>query len=758
LLLKKHIVYRNYFEFEYLIGRGGFSKVWQVKFKKNSKRFAMKEMSKVKIIDKKSEKCILGERDFLSKLKHPFIVNMICSFQDYENLYLLMDLLTGGDLRFHFNIKSTFSEKEVKFFISCIILSLEYIHENNIIHRDIKPENLVSDDKGYIRLTDFGIAKIKKEQNSSETSGTPGYMAPEVLNSQNHSFTVDFYAIGIIGYEFLIGKRPYIGKNRKEIKQLVLSKEAYIEENKDKSWSKNCLDFINRCLKRKVSNRLGYNFGIKELKTHPWFDKYDWKSLYNKTLEAPFIPKKDKNYDKEYCEKNDKVSNSTFERYKGYMKKNDYIKIFEGYTYFDNDFTSNTIENETVTSVSTNTKGNKQEKQEVYEEQSYRNFFSNDNHDKTYDTPLKKFVESSISNNNKWNKSVEHKILLKDINNQKMKLEKYQCYNQNNLFNTLMLKKLEQNKTNLNKKQISVEILSLNKKIRNDLNYKLSENDYINNDINYEKENSLELNRIINSKDNINISNNIDDKIQKLKDDSKSNRSNNISFNTINSNRKKIYNFNDNNINFNINNIKSLSGLNFLNKLKKFNNSNSIVKEKEIQVNNENFGKNMNISMFNFKTFKKKKLNIHSLSSEMQTKEFNIENNKNKILPICLPLLNKNNSTNPHQHLLIPNIKQFNFTITKKKKIKYINFNQNKIVENTNINQEGQKSPLTQFLYKCVKSTNLGRNYKNDLNNNLDSNTEICKKIVEEAYLPNNGGQLGKSQSSELFPKIKKMS
>ena len=759
MLLKKYIVYRNYFEFEYIIGKGGFSKVWQVKFKKNSKRYAMKEMSKVKIIDKKSEKCILGERDLLSKLKHPFIVNMICSFQDYENLYLLMDLLTGGDLRFHFNANSTFSEKEVKFFISCIILSLEYIHENNIIHRDIKPENLVSDDKGYIRLTDFGIAKIKKDQNSSETSGTPGYMAPEVLNSQNHSFTVDFYAIGIIGYEFLIGKRPYIGKNRKEIKQLVLSKEVYIEENKDKPWSKICLDFINRCLKRKETCRLGYNFGIKELKTHPWFSKYDWKSLYNKTLEAPFIPKKDKNYDKAYCEINDKISNSTFERYKSYMSKNDYNKIFEGYTYLDNDFTLNTIENETITRVSTNTKENKQEKQRVYENQSYRNIFSNVNHDKTYVTPLKKFVESSISNNNKYNKSVDHKFLLKDINNKKNKLENYQSYNQNNLFNNLIIQNYEQNIKILHKKQISLEILSLNKKIRNDLNNKLNENNNINNEINTEKQNSLELNGNINSKDSIDFINSININDKKLKDDSKGNINNNISFNTINANKKKIYNFNIKNLNLNhITNINSLSGMNFLNKLKKFDNSNSKVIEKQIQVNNENFGKNMNISMFNFKTFKKKKLNIHSLSSEMQQKEFNIENNKNKVLPICLPLLNKNNSINTHQHLLIPNIKQFKFKINKKKKIKYMNFNQNKIVENNNINQDGQKSPFTQFLYKCVKSTNLGRNFKNDLNDNMNSNTEICKRLGEDANHSNIEVQLGKSQSSGLFPKIKKMS
>ena len=737
MLLRKHIVYRNYFEFEYIIGRGGFSKVWQVKYKKNSKRYAMKEMSKVKIIDKKSEKSILGERHLLSKLKHPFIVNMICSFQDYENLYLLMDLLTGGDLRFHFNLNSTFSEKEVKFFISCIILSLEYIHQNNIIHRDIKPENLVSDDKGYIRLTDFGIAKVKKEENSTETSGTPGYMAPEVLNSQNHSFTVDFYAIGIIGYEFLIGKRPYIGKNRKEIKQLMLSQEVYIEENKDKSWSNNCLDFINRCLKRKVTNRLGYNYGIKELKTHPWFAKYDWANLYNKTLEAPFIPKKDKNYDKEYCEEIDKISNSTFERYKGYMRKNDYIKIFEGYTYFNSELTSNTIENETATRISTNTKVNKQEKQDVNESLSIGIIFANSN-DKTYSTPLKKFVEASISKNNNKNKSLDYKLLLKGSNKkniEKNKLENYQSYDQNNLFNNFVIQKLEQNKKNLNKKQISVEILSLNKKIRKDLNNKLSENNYIN----HEKQNSLELNENINNKDSIsiNISNNINlnDKNQILKDDSKNNQNNNISFNTINANNKMINNLNDNSINFNINNnINSMSGMNFLNKLKKINNSNSKVIENQIQVNNEIFGKSMNISMFNFKTFKKKKLNIHSFSSELEQKEFNIDTNKKKILPLCLPPLNKIKSINPHQHILIPNIKQFKFKMTKTKKIKNINFNQNKIVENNNTNQEIQNPKLTQFLYKCVKSTNLGRNYKNELNKDLDSKTEIYKCVLLSSH------------------------
>ena len=220
--------------------------------KKNNKKYALKEMSKVRIIDRRSEKSIKGERDFLSILRHPFIVNMNCAFQDYENLYLVMDLLTGGDLRYHVCRIRKFTEEETKFFISCLLLGLEYIHNNNIIHRDIKPENLVCDENGYIRITDFGVAKINKEDNSSETSGTPGYMAPEVLMGQNHSFTVDFFAIGVMGYEFMIGTRPYNGKNRKEIKHMILKKQAKIDEN-ETEWSKESVDFINRCLKRKDS-------------------------------------------------------------------------------------------------------------------------------------------------------------------------------------------------------------------------------------------------------------------------------------------------------------------------------------------------------------------------------------------------------------------------------------------------------------------------------------------------------------------------
>ena len=352
---------KNYFEFQFVIGRGGFGKVWQVVMKKNNKKYALKEMSKVKIIDKRSIKNIKGERDFLSKLRNPFLVNMICAFQDYENLYLVMDLLTGGDLRYHLCKRKNFTEEETKFFISCLLLGLEYIHKNNIIHRDIKPENLVLDENGYARITDFGVAKICRPDNSSETSGTPGYMAPEVLMARNHSFPVDFFAIGIMGYEFMLGHRPYVAKSRKEMKHLVLRKQAKIEEKDNvKEWSKESLDFINKCLKRKESNRLGYSNGVQELKEHYWFKDVQWEELYNKKERAPFVPKLVGNFDKKYCKEIEKVGDETLERYQNYMENPDFENIFVGYTFINYELTQITLDNnnESNTRVTTHTKQN----------------------------------------------------------------------------------------------------------------------------------------------------------------------------------------------------------------------------------------------------------------------------------------------------------------------------------------------------------------------------------------------------------------
>lgn len=145
-------------------------------------------MYRPRIITKKSIESVLNERELLAELKHPFLVNMVYAFQDRLNLYLVMDYMPGGDLRFQLGRCERFPENVVKFFVCCILLSLQYLHGNNIIHRDLKPENIIFDGKGYLRLTDMGVARLYTPDNYRDTSGTPGYMAPEVINRENHSF------------------------------------------------------------------------------------------------------------------------------------------------------------------------------------------------------------------------------------------------------------------------------------------------------------------------------------------------------------------------------------------------------------------------------------------------------------------------------------------------------------------------------------------------------------------------------------------
>ena len=293
-------------------------------------------MSKAKIIDNQNIKNIKNERDLLSKLNHPFICNLHFSFQNINYLYLVMDLLTGGDLRYHLFHQKSFNENTSRFFISCVLLGLEYCHSNLIIHRDIKPENVILDSCGYAHITDFGIAKMQQPNNANETSGTPGYMAPEVLFGRNHTTVVDYFAIGVMCYEFMKGVKPYAGKNRKEIKERIKEKEIKIDKrNLKQGWSLEAADFINQLLQRQPNRRLGYTGGINELKKHPWLKSIDWKELYNWKLTSPFIPVGENNYEYKFCIKEEVKGEETEERYKIIIKSEAYTNIFKDYYYFN---------------------------------------------------------------------------------------------------------------------------------------------------------------------------------------------------------------------------------------------------------------------------------------------------------------------------------------------------------------------------------------------------------------------------------------
>ena len=618
---------KNSFKFMYVIGKGGFGKVWKVQYKKTKETYALKEMSKLKIIDKKSEKSINSEREFLSILNHPFIVNMHYAFQDRDNLYLVMDMLSGGDLRYHISRYRRFSEEQTRFFIACMVYTLEYIHGNNVIHRDIKPENLVLDNKGYVRITDFGIAKENLPDNSSETSGTPGYMSPEVMRGKNHSFPVDYFAIGVIGYEFMIGKRPYYGKNRKEIKEQMLSIQAFIKKDDlRQGWSPESADFINKLLVRKVDGRLGSKGGASEMKEHPWLKYYPWKELENKTLPAPFIPEKKDNFDKRYCESIDKISEETKLRYEEILVKESYNVCFKDFYYNKDEI---------------------EEKKKIENEKKKIND-NNNNNNNNIDNNIKKEKDIKIvlpinSNSNIKNNNNNNEISKININNNSHQIN----INSNRIPNSNKMKKENNQGTNRpsssnKKRQLSHSNSSIgiiqNKKNNN------------NNQAQLIDMNTLDKPKIINENNGnlfVKLNNN-----NNLNYYNKNNSSVNI-FNYMSHKNRLIQNFPQKNQKKNLINglingqhIRSSSVIDEKNRVKVSNNNHKInINYPRAKNNSGNIAKNI---------YGNKKLNRVNSASKMLSRSstdliFNKSNN--------VSFYNKNNFSNYHTNNHLNNVK-----------------------------------------------------------------------------------------------------
>ena len=163
-------------------------------------------------------------------------------------------------------------------------------------------------------------------------------MAPEVLLAQNHSYTADFFAIGVMLYEFMLGERPYSGRNRKEIREDIMKKQAYLKkDNLPSGWNIDSIDFINLLLMRKPIKRLGYINGIYDLKNHKFFKGFNWDLLENKKMKSPFIPDSGGNFDKTFCEKDESLNVETLERYQEYICRKSYENLFYDYTYINED-------------------------------------------------------------------------------------------------------------------------------------------------------------------------------------------------------------------------------------------------------------------------------------------------------------------------------------------------------------------------------------------------------------------------------------
>ena len=659
----------------YIIGRGGFGKVWKVRLRKTNELFALKEMSKVKIIDRRSEISIMSERNLLSTLHHPFIVNMYFAFQDFYNLYLVMDLLNGGDLRFHIAHKKKFSEDQTKFIIANMLLALEYIHSKNIIHRDIKPENLVLESNGYVRITDFGVAKINEEDNSSETSGTPGYMAPEVILVQNHSFPSDFFALGVIGYEFMLGKRPYLGRGRKEIKQLIIAKQVKLgEEDLPEGWSKESISFINSLLQRKPMKRLGYR-GVGEIKNHDWMQSINWSLLEQKKIEAPFIPPlNEQNYDKRYCEGQDNVGETTIERYDLYLQSDLYVGVFNKYTFVNMDYIS---------------QYEKQEKKQKFRinssNTSYNNkiILNNNNNNKN------NINKNNYINNNE-NKNINN---LNNNNIQNGRIKEIKNYS-NRGINSAVIRNSSNTQKNLKNNNA---IININLGVKNKQNFNTIDKSITKNEKNY-----------MSNVDNFSINNIAKYNTPLVNENIMCNNYINLNFNNVsNFNNEKPGN-KRNEQEIDVSTLKKIISNN-INDLKQN------MKKSSSKINN-NFNRNINYmknrnDKNNVNTnIKKEKISVNKLTSSKYTlyksssmKSMGGYNNNN--------ISNKNNYLNNYENKSPVLIKSNN------NKVNTLYKNQNKRNKKQNIKLNKEKASLS------INSTNL--NSKKDLNinfNNLNSN------------------------------------
>ena len=283
-----------------LLGRGSFGEVLLVRLIATGKVYAMKILDKKVLKMKKQQSHTKTERDLMVKINSPFIVNIKSAFQDDTNLYLVSEFMQGGDMFFHMHDGQIviFSHDKTRFYILELVLALESLHKNNMVYRDLKPENILLDSKGHVKLTDFGLSKILEDEDDKAFTlcGTPQYLAPEVLLKKGYDKMVDWWSLGCVMYEMLMGRLPFA------IKRGMINLKIY-EKKVDypRKISNEARDLIEKFLVVNPTERLGYGpNGTDDIKNHPFFNGVDWDLAIQKKYKPPFIPKLKNDVDLRY--------------------------------------------------------------------------------------------------------------------------------------------------------------------------------------------------------------------------------------------------------------------------------------------------------------------------------------------------------------------------------------------------------------------------------------------------------------------------
>lgn len=287
------------------LGRGAFGSVNACKKKDTGRLYAMKQIDKKRVQATDSVRSLIAEKEFLSKMDSIFVTSLKYAFMDEERLYLIMDLMTGGDLKYHLNHDGVFEENRARFYSAQILLGIEHIHQKGIIYRDLKLENVLMDDRGHVKISDLGLAVSIADGLVRGYAGTPGYTAPEVVLTQYYDQQVDFFSLGVVIYRSLCGKKPFAKKKSSEQRQKEMDRlrKTSVELDRNviemippfenpKYFTPTIRNLCRGLLSKNPKYRLGAN-GFEEIKEHPWYDCIDWSLLAAGYLEAPFTPPMD---------------------------------------------------------------------------------------------------------------------------------------------------------------------------------------------------------------------------------------------------------------------------------------------------------------------------------------------------------------------------------------------------------------------------------------------------------------------------------
>ncbi|KAI0201576.1 kinase-like domain-containing protein [Astrocystis sublimbata] len=288
----------NHFRLLRVVGRGAFGKVRIVERKDTGLSFALKYIRKDEVVRSESVRNIIRERRMLEHVNHPFICNLRYSFQDIEYMYLVVDLMSGGDLRFHISRK-TFTEDAVQFWISELACALRYVHRQGIIHRDVKPDNVLLDADGHVHLTDFNVASdVIPGKLLTSKSGTLAYLAPEVYGGKGYDVRADWWSLGVVFYECIYNKRPFEGNSETSLTNVILHATAKFPQTQPPV-SNDCVRAIRRALEPNPDMRLGHTW--EDFIYDPFFASIDFDMLEAKQIEPVFVPSADKtNFDATY--------------------------------------------------------------------------------------------------------------------------------------------------------------------------------------------------------------------------------------------------------------------------------------------------------------------------------------------------------------------------------------------------------------------------------------------------------------------------